>query len=378
MKICFITLEFPHPKTGTSGGIGTSIFNLSRGLVQLGHEVSIIIYAQDEDEVFYENGIHYYKVKNIIFKGLSLYLSQKKVEKLINKLYSEGKIDLIEIAEWTGFSSFIQPKCPIILKLHGSDTYFCHLDNRKVKWKNKFLEKKALKQANGIIAVSEFTGNLTLELFNLKSSFTVIPNAIDTFQFENKEITSKNYTILYFGTLIRKKGMLELPLIFNEVYKKNKHAKLLLVGSNALDIAENWKPTWQLMQPLFDIEALKNVTYLESVPYHEIKKIISQATLCVFPTFAEALPVSWIEALAMQKPIVASNIGWAKEIIDDGKNGYLVHPKKHYEYAEKICTLLENEALQIEFGQKARQKVIEKFSLEIVAKQSIAFYKKYL
>jgi glycosyltransferase involved in cell wall biosynthesis len=57
-----------------------------------------------------------------------------------------------------------------------------------------------------------------------------------------------------------------------------------------------------------------------SVPYSEIKTYITQATVCVFPSFAEALPVSWIEAMAMEKAIVA-NIGWASDVID-GINGF--------------------------------------------------------
>jgi hypothetical protein len=47
-------------------------------------------------------------------------------------------------------------------------------------------------------------------------------------------------------------------------------------------------------------EALLKVNYLGSVPYSEIKTY-TQATVCVFPSFAEALPVSWIEAMAMEK-----------------------------------------------------------------------------
>ena len=78
MKIAFLTPEYPHPKTGSSGGIGTSILNLSKGLVQLGHKVSIVIYGQNTDEVFQDNGITFYKIKNIKVKGLSLFLTQKK------------------------------------------------------------------------------------------------------------------------------------------------------------------------------------------------------------------------------------------------------------------------------------------------------------
>lgn len=378
MKICFLTIEFPHIKTGSSGGIGTSILNLSKGLIQLGHEVSIVIYAQDKDEVFVENGITFYKIKNIKFKGLSLFLSQKKVEKLLNKLIQENKIEIVEAPDWTGFTSFINLKCPIIIRQNGSDTYFCHLDKRPVKWINKFLEKRALQNANGIISVSKFTGNLTKKLFNLKSNFTVIPNAIDTSQFVAKNSEKNSETILYFGTLIRKKGLLELPLIFNEVLKKNPNAKLILAGKDTSDIITKSDSTWKIMKLLFDEKALKNVYYHGSVPYSEIKKIIQDVTLCVFPTFAEALPVSWLEAMAVEKPIVASNIGWATEIINDGVNGFLVHPKNHTQFANKIIELLNDKELQHKFGVEARKKVDSEFSIEIIAQRSVEFYKKYL
>ncbi|MFZ3274422.1 MAG: glycosyltransferase family 4 protein, partial [Lutibacter sp.] len=98
-------------------------------------------------------------------------------------------------------------------------------------------------------------------------------------------------------------------------------------------------------------------------------------SICVFPTFAEALPVSWLEAMALQKPIVASNIGWATEMIEDGVEGFLVNPKDHTTYANKIVTLLEDPELQKQFGTSAKQKVAQKFSMEVVAKQSLVFYK---
>ena len=54
MKVAFLTPEFPHPKMGLSGGIGTSISNLSKGLTQAGHEVLVLVYGRNESEVFLE------------------------------------------------------------------------------------------------------------------------------------------------------------------------------------------------------------------------------------------------------------------------------------------------------------------------------------
>ncbi len=375
MKIAFLTPEYPHEKTGSAGGIGTSILNLSHGLVALGHQVIILVYGQSEDVYFEEENIQYYKIKNIKIKGLSFYFTQKKVERLINKLYSEHKIDIVEAPDWTGFTAFINPKCPLVIRENGSDTYFCHLDNRPVKFKNKYLEKRALKKADAIIAVSHFTGTLTNKLFQLKRPFTVIPNAIDTAVFKPSIKESSKQTILYFGTLIRKKGLLELPEIFNLVHSKNKEVELVLVGKDSPDVFTGSKSTWSLMQPLFKSSAMEKVSYLGAVTYEDMQGLIQQASVCVFPTFAEALPVSWIEAMAMEKPIVASNVGWAKEVITDGDNGYLVDPKAHELYASRIIELIENTSKQKEFGKEARVKVVSTFSTLVVAKQSVAFYK---
>ncbi|KAB1067037.1 glycosyltransferase family 4 protein [Tamlana haliotis] len=378
MKIAFLTPEYPHPKTGHAGGIGTSILNLAKALSQLNHDVSVLVYGQGEDDHFTENNIDFYKIKNVKVKGLSLLFTQKKVERLLNFLYDSGKIDIVEAPDWTGFTAFVKPKCPLVIRENGSDTYFCHLDDRTVKFKNKFLEKRALRNANGIISVSAFTGNLTNELMAINRTFTVIPNSIDASQFEPKQNEHKKLTILYFGTLIRKKGLLELPQIFNLVHENNKQVELILVGKDSPDIKTDSKSTWELMKPMFNKSAIKKVRYLGAVPYSKIQDLINETTVCVFPTFAEALPVSWLEAMAMEKAIIASNIGWAKEMIDDGVDGYLVHPKNHDIYAQRILELLDNPIKQRTFGMAARQKVKNKFSHDIVAKRSVEFYNKLL
>ena len=379
MKIAFLTPEFPHPKTGSSGGIGTSIFNLSKGLAALGHEVSILVYGQNEDEVFVENNITYYKIKNLKLKGFSKLLTQKKIERLINNLVKNHQLDIVEAPDWTGITSNIKPKCPIVIRLNGTDTYFCHLDKRPVKFWNKFHEKKALQNADGLISVSQYTADVSKELFLLEQDFAIIPNSIDIEKFAivDKTEVQKN-TILYFGTLIRKKGLLELPIIFNEIYKNNNNANLILIGKDSSDNITGNDSTWAMMQPLFDRDALMKVDYKGSVSYKEISEHIAKATACVFPTFAEALPVSWIEAMALKKAIVVSDIGWATEVMDNGINGFLVHPKNHKEYAAKVLELLGNNELRNQFGIEARKKVIQKFSIEVVAKQSANFYQKLI
>jgi len=251
-----------------------------------------------------------------------------------------------------------------------------------VKWKNKFHERRALQKADGLISVSQFTADVTNEVFGFQKYFSIIPNSIDVNLFNGNNNIEANVNnkskILYFGSLIRKKGLLELPLIFNEVIRKNPEAQLVLVGKDVSDIVSGKPSTWAMMQELFTSEALQNVMYLGIVPYQEIKKQIDFATVCVFPSFAEALPVSWIEAMALQKPIVASNIGWATEVIEDAVEGFLVHPNNHKQYAAKILELLANPKMQKDFGVAARKKVVAAFSMQVVAQKSVSFYKKVI
>ncbi|MEZ7503837.1 glycosyltransferase family 4 protein [Flavobacterium sp. Arc2] len=377
MKVAFLTPEYPHALTRNSGGIGTSIKNLAIGLVAAGCEVRVLVYGQDQDAVFKDDSVVIQCIKNVKIKGLSWFFTQKKIDRMINQLHESNQIDLVEAPDWTGITSFISPKkCPIVIRLNGSDTYFCDLDDRKVKWKNKFHEKRALHKANALLSVSQFTADQTNAVFGFDKKFTIIPNSIDVSAFvkEGNSAVVPN-TVLYFGSLIRKKGLLELPFIFNEVIKENPTAQLILVGRDVPDIISGSNSTWKMMQELFTPEALLRVNYVGAVTYSTIQSHINTATVCVFPSFAEALPVSWIEAMALQKPIVASNIGWATAIIDDGINGFLVHPKEHKLYATKINELLHDTILQQEFGAAAREKVIAKFSIDVVAKQSLDFYK---
>lgn len=380
MKIAFLTPEYPHERIGHSGGIGTSIQHLAQALHTLGHEVILLIYGQNEDAQFKDQGLQFYKIKNPKLKGLSWFLTRKKIQKLINSLHKAGKLDIVEAPDWTGIASFINVNCPIVIRENGSDTYFCHLDQRPVKAINRFHEKQALKQVDGIIAVSQFTGDLTNTLFNLNRPFTVIPNAItlDAFKPSNLNLDTTTKTILYFGTLIRKKGLLELPYVFNIVNQIHPDVTLLLVGKDSPDIKTESQSTWALMQPLFSETALRKVNYIGAVPYAKMREQIEAASVCVFPTFAEALPVSWLEAMALEKPIVASSVGWAKEVIDYGENGFLVHPTAHQEYADNIIKLLEDQRLSETFSKAARQKVVQRFSSKIVAQQSVDFYTQFI
>jgi glycogen(starch) synthase len=105
---------------------------------------------------------------------------------------------------------------------------------------------------------------------------------------------------------------------------------------------------------------------------------MKQAQVCVFPSFAETLGMVTIEAMALQKPVVNTNIGWAQELMEDAKSGFLVHPKDHKLFAERIITIINNPEQGLQMGQQARDYVHQHFDSAKVVEQNIKFYNEIL
>jgi glycosyltransferase involved in cell wall biosynthesis len=78
--------------------------------------------------------------------------------------------------------------------------------------------------------------------------------------------------------------------------------------------------------------------------------------------------------MALQKPVVNTNIGWAQELIVDGESGFLVHPQDHTLYADRILELLADANLCLTMGDNARKRVEAVFDIEKIAQQNILFY----
>lgn len=374
MHIGFLTPEYPHKNLSSSGGLGTSIKNLAIRLASSGIKVTVFCVYQNHDEIYEEDSVKIISIKHKKHQFLGWYKERKRIQRLIQKEIYDESIQIIEAPDWTGISAFMKFTIPIIIRLNGSDAYFCKLDNRKQKFKNFVFEKLALKSAVKIVSASTFTATLTKKIFSLKTNIKTIHNGIDTNQFVPNHSKINDGELLYFGTIIRKKGVLELAKAFNLIKQKNAKASLLLVGKDGLDVFEKTS-TIQLFYDLLNPEARKSVTHLNEVPYKSIKEIIGKANIVVLPSFAEAFPMTWLETLAMEKALVSSNIGWANEMMIDNETGFTVNPKNHEEFADKTLRLLDSKELCEAFGKAGRLQVIEKFSADIITNQNIEFYK---
>ena len=343
MHIAFLTTEYPHSElTLKVGGIASFTKNLAVALKKKGIKVSVFLVSQKKQKIILDNGIKVHLIKEKRKKGFTWYVNRKAIERYVNRVVGKDEIDVIEAPDWGGLTAFMKFKIPLVIRLHGTDSYFCNLENRPVKFKNYYFEKMALKRANKIIGVSSFVSNKTKEIFNLKKKIYIIYNAIDVTLFYSKNTIVEKNTILYFGSIIRKKGVLELSTIFNKVVKSLPEAKLILIGKDVIDFYKHTS-TLELLKNDFSVLALANFKHHTEIPYTKVKSYIAKAELVVLPSFAEAFPMTWLEAMAMEKKMVTSDIGWAKELMINENTGFTVSPKNHELYAKRIVDFLTNE-----------------------------------
>lgn len=377
MKIGYITSEYPHPEVKHAAGIATSIKNLAVNLVKKGVKVIVFVYHQDKNEVVFADGVEIHLIKSNIYPLFGWYLARKYIQKYINTIVEKEGIQILEAPDWIGITAFMKFKVPMVIRFHGSDAYFCMLDGRKQKFKNRWFESSALKRATAFVAPTSYAGEESRKLFNLdKSKIKTIHYGlqIENFNNDSPEIFNEN-TILYIGTIIRKKGVFELAQIFNKVVETNPEAQLILIGNDSPDIKTGSISTYKLVEELFSNEAKKQANYLGKVPYSDVMEHIKKAHVCTFPSFAETLGMVTIESMALQKPVVNTSIGWAQELIDDGINGFLVHPSDINLYAERITTLLNDKTLCLNIGKEARKKIESTFDIDTIAETNIEYYK---
>ncbi len=380
MKIGFITSEYPHPRVKFAAGIATSIKNLAMELVKKGVDVTVFVYHQKVSGVWHDEGVEIHLIKKEDYKLFTWYFYRKYIQNYVNQIVKEKDIDILEVPDWTGITAFTKFRVPLVIRFHGSDAYFCKLDGRKQKFKNFMFEKLALKKADAYVAPTTYAGIETQKIFGLsKKKIKTIHYGLqlENFVNENPNLYNRN-TILYIGTIIRKKGVLELARIFNRILAKKPDTQLILIGGDSSDIKTGESSTYKLMENIFTKEAKKHVNYLGKIPYQEVKEYIKNAHVCTYPSFAETLGMVTIESMAMQKPVVNTSIGWAQELIDDGVNGFLIHPSKIDDNSVQILKLLNDEALCLQIGKAARKKVELLFDIEKNAEINIDYYKSIL
>ena len=111
----------------------------------------------------------------------------------------------------------------------------------------------------------------------------------------------------------------------------------------------------------------------------DIKNLLQNSHIMAFPSYyREGLPKSLIEASAIGRPIITCNSTGCREVVEDGKNGFLIEPRNPIQLANKLRILVLNKELRVSMGKEARKKAERDFSIEKVVETHLKIYKELL
>ncbi len=131
-----------------------------------------------------------------------------------------------------------------------------------------------------------------------------------------------------------------------------------------------------ILRKIEEMNLTKNVILTGLVDKVEV--ILKSIDIFVLPTLQEALGTSFLEAMAMEKPVVGTNVDGVKEIIKNGFNGFLVEPGDPVSLANAIVRILKNNTLAKSFGEEGRKIVLKHFSVESMCIKTYELYKEML
>ena len=170
------------------------------------------------------------------------------------------------------------------------------------------------------------------------------------------------------GRLVWQKGFEYLIKAIPSVAEKFPEAKILIVGEGELEAKLK-----------AESEKLKVRDKIIFTGFRQdIKEILSAIDILAMPSLLEGMPFVILEAMAMAKPIVATDIESITEILDNGKTGILVPPKDPDALSRAIISLLTDGDKARQMGFKARMTVEEKFRVEVIVDRVEKVYQELL
>lgn len=211
------------------------------------------------------------------------------------------------------------------------------------------------------IAISQVAKSF-LKSLRFKKRIDVITGGVDTRVFKRGKgnlrkllsIDKTTFLILCVSRFSPEKGIMKIPLIADATRNLNVH--YVVIGNGPL------KDEFST-----SLKGLRNVDVISFIPHSQMSKIYSDADLYIAPSNVEVLNYSALEAMSCGVPVLASNVGGMRDIIN-GSAGFLLPSNDIGAWAEKIRDFFEK---KIEFKRDKIRKHAESFDWKLVAKKTI-------
>jgi glycosyltransferase involved in cell wall biosynthesis len=241
------------------------------------------------------------------------------------------------------------------------------LKNALHKWLRRFMRK-----CQHIVIPSESIREILVREFGLQERYTVIPTGIDLepYQCANRESLRKEQgwqdetVLISVGRLAPEKNWDTLLRAFARVYSQHSDTRLVLIGDGPA--------RGQLQSLTAELGIAEHVTFTGALPFEEVPCRLKAADMFPFASVTETQGLVTMEAMAAGLPVVAVNASGTRDIVEHGKQGFLVENDADA-LARGIEKLLADPERRNRFSNSALKKA-RTFDINELAKQLLSVY----
>lgn len=372
MRIALVSpYDFPFP-----GGVTQHIQYLDKHFTELGHQVKIIApCAGDEPEKLPDNVVvTTTRIMSIPFSGSKARIPYSPAVNWRVKRALHGEdFDVVHTHE-----PMTLP-VPVMALTHSRSvnvgTFHAQRDTHLIYQYGKRIFQPFFDKLDGKIAVSEAARETVAQYFG--GEFVIIPNGIDVERFAGEHVLPiEQYAdgrpnILFVGRLEPRKGFRYLLRAFPYVKEEFPQARLIVVGAyRKREIADFLHYVRE--------NHLTGVKFVGRVSDEDLPRYYRTCDVfCAPSTGFESFGIVLLEAMATGKPTVATNIPGYRDLLEDGREGFLAEPKDERSLAAALIRILKDPATREEMGTQGHAKAL-RYSWRQVALEVLDYYEELL
>ena len=364
LNILMFVPQFPYPIVG---GLEKQAYELSKKLIELGHNIHVLSGKINNENKDIENSegikIHrfkWYRVKvfRFIFTPFSIFI-------YLNR--NKNKFDILHVHQqsWIGLYVIFLSKLlgiPVLTKLPS----WGELGVESIV--NSFLgnlRKKILFSSNGIVVITKQSINELLKYDYPNENIYFSPNGIEITPKVLRPNQNEKIIVVFVGRLIELKQVDKLLLVWDDLCLMTKENIELKICGNGTEYNN-------LLSLSKKVNKLNNVQFLGHV--HDTKSILNSSDIFVLPSRVEGNSNAILEAMISGLPIVSTLTGGTPFMVGYEGQKFLSNVNDFTKIKSDLLLLIENKHLRHKLGENMRYIVENTFSINIVAKKYITIY----
>lgn len=235
------------------------------------------------------------------------------------------------------------------------------------------LETRVVRRADAVVGIAKPILSDIASRGIPASRLFHVPNGVDSARFvpRSRDLSLAErldvrdvLTIGFIGTFFPWEGVPWLVEAAAALRARGTQFKLVIVGDGADANA--------VRAAIASKNAGDYVNYVGRIPHEEIERYYSVMDVLVYPRqrlriTEKVTPLKPLEAMALGKTILGSNVGGIRELVDPGETGLLFEPESIPDFCEKTSSLLNSPALREQLGQRAREKTTKERDWQTIA-----------